>query len=141
MTNIENLVDNQTNLLLNLKEIIEQEKQALVAQDADTLLSLASQKAALLQQLQINDQAIANQPDIAQAKSNPVIQEKIRIAEQQLADCQTLNAQNADLIDLNMASINRFSQALQASRSSSTMTYDEKGKTTSSATLGNNIKA
>ena len=55
--------------------------------------------------------------------------------------CQQLNNENASLIELNIASLNRFAQALQVSRNASSLTYDDKGKTSTISSLGNDLKA
>ncbi|HAY96065.1 MAG TPA: flagellar protein FlgN, partial [Shewanella sp.] len=52
-----------------------------------------------------------------------------------------LNEQNASLIEMNLASLNRFAQALQASRNASSLTYNDKGKTSTISSLGNDLKA
>ncbi|GIU20097.1 flagella synthesis protein FlgN [Shewanella sp. MBTL60-007] len=141
MTNLSQLLSAQHQVLCELKELISQEKQALHAQQADTLLSLASTKANLLANLKQNDEIIAQQPDLALLKSDPELSQLVANTKQLLAECQQLNAENESLIELSLASLNRFSQALQVSRNASSLTYDGKGKTSSISTLGNNLKA
>lgn len=58
-----------------------------------------------------------------------------------LVECKELNEQNASLIDMNLASLNRFAQALQASRNATSLTYNDKGKTSTISSLGNDLKA
>ncbi|ABV86662.1 flagella synthesis protein FlgN [Shewanella pealeana] len=141
MTNLSQLISSQHQVLTELKELISQEKQALHAQQADVLLSLASTKANLLASLKQNDEIIAQQPDLALLKTDPELSQQVANTKQLLAECQQLNAENESLIELSLASLNRFSQALQVSRNSSSLTYDGKGKTSSISTLGNNLKA
>jgi len=63
------------------------------------------------------------------------------VVKEALAECKDLNAQNASLIEMNLASLNRFAQALQASRNATTLTYNDKGKTSTISSLGNDLKA
>ena len=141
MTNLSQLISSQHQVLTELKDLISQEKQALHAQQADVLLSLASTKANLLAGLKQNDEIIAQQPDLALLKTDPELSQQVANTKQLLAECQQLNAENESLIELSLASLNRFSQALQISRNSSSLTYDGKGQTSSISTLGNNLKA
>lgn len=141
MTNLSQLISSQHQVLVELNAVISQEKQALHAQQADVLLSLANTKANLLANLQNNDEMIAAQPDLALLKTDPELSQQVNNSKALLAQCQQLNAENESLIELSLASLNRFSQALQVSRNASSLTYDGKGKTSSISTLGNNLKA
>ncbi|MEZ9596521.1 flagella synthesis protein FlgN [Shewanella sp. 10N.261.52.F9] len=141
MTNLSQLLSSQHQVLTELNAVISQEKQALHAQQADALLALASTKANLLTSLKQNDEMIATQPDIALLKTDAELVAQVSNAKDLLAQCQQLNAENESLIELSLASLNRFSQALQTSRNASSLTYDGKGKTSSISTLGSNLKA
>ena len=141
MTNLSQLISSQHQVLVELSAVISQEKQALHAQQADVLLSLANTKANLLANLQNNDEMIAAQPDLALLKTDAELSLQVNNSKALLAQCQQLNAENESLIELSLASLNRFSQALQVSRNASSLTYDGKGKTSSISTLGNNLKA
>jgi flagellar biosynthesis protein FlgN len=141
MTDLVELLNQQDTNLATLKEIILQEKDALVQQNADLLLSLASQKSQCLIMLKQNDQLLANHPDKPLLSSVAELQTRIGAAKQELSECQRLNQENASLIELQIASLNRFAQALQLSRNASSLTYNEKGKTSTISTLGNDLKA
>ncbi|MCL1050727.1 flagellar protein FlgN [Shewanella abyssi] len=141
MTNLSHLLSSQHTVLTELKAVISQEKQALQSQDADTLLSLASTKATLLDSLKHNDEMIATQPDKSILETDATLSQQVSAAKALLAECQQLNAENESLIELSLASLNRFSQALQASRNSASLTYDGKGRTSSISSLGNNLRA
>ncbi|GIU46243.1 flagella synthesis protein FlgN [Shewanella algidipiscicola] len=141
MNSIIDIIANQHTLLNDLKRLIEAEKVALIAQSADELLTLATDKAKLLDEIKAVDVRLSEHPDSGKLSSDPKLQKLVEITKQVLAQCKTLNAQNATLIEHSMASINRFSQALQASRNASSLTYDGKGKTSTISTLGNNLKA
>ena len=141
MSQLSVIIENQHQLLKELKVIISDEKGALVNQDAELLLSLASNKAKLLDALKANDVNLSAQPDISSLSSVPHLVEQVRFAKEQLAECQQLNIENSSLIELNIASVNRFAQALQVSRNASSLTYNDKGKTSTISSLGNNLKA
>ncbi len=141
MTNLSHLLSSQHTVLTELKAVISQEKQALQSQDADSLLALASTKATLLDSLKHNDEMIAAQPDKSILETDATLSQQVSQAKELLAECQQLNAENESLIELSLASLNRFSQALQVSRNSTSLTYDGKGRTSSISSLGNNLKA
>ncbi|QDZ90326.1 flagellar protein FlgN [Shewanella decolorationis] len=141
MTEIAKLVDQQHAHLAVLKQIILKEKGALVDQNADLLLSLAEQKSKCLQELKANDDLLANHSDKSLLTEQIELSHKLAAAKEALAECKELNAQNASLIEMNLASLNRFAQALQASRNATTLTYNDKGKTSTFSSLGNDLKA
>ncbi|QYJ79866.1 flagella synthesis protein FlgN [Shewanella acanthi] len=141
MTPIAELVDKQQAHLDVLKQIIVNEKGALVDQNADLLLSLAAEKSDCLKTLKANDEFIAQHPEIGLLTEQQDLATKMATVKQTLAECKALNAQNASLIEMNIASLNRFAQALQASRNATSLTYNEKGKTSTISSLGNDIKA
>ncbi|MFV7784370.1 MULTISPECIES: flagella synthesis protein FlgN [Shewanella] len=141
MTQITDIIANQHKLLDNLKQTIESEKAALIAQDADQLLRLANEKAELLNEIKLGDIELAAHPELGRLTQEPALIALVDDAKQALAECKQLNEQNAALIEHSMASVNRFSQALQASRNANSLTYDGKGKTSTISTLGNNLKA
>jgi len=141
MSQITNIIELQHKLLEELKVTITQEKSALIDQSADLLLSLATAKAKLLDDLKANDELLAIHPEQSLLTSDSVLSAKVNSAKKLLAECQQLNIENTSLIELNIASINRLSQALQVSRNASSLTYNDKGKTSTISTLGNNLKA
>ncbi|MCG9755920.1 flagellar protein FlgN [Shewanella insulae] len=141
MTQITDIIANQHKLLDSLKLTITAEKDALIAQDADQLLHLANEKAQLLNEIKLGDTELAAHPELGRLTQEPQLITQIDDAKQALAECKQLNEQNAALIEHSMASVNRFSQALQASRNANSLTYDGKGKTSTISTLGNNLKA
>ena len=141
MTEIAKLVDQQHAHLAVLKQIILKEKGALVDQNADLLLSLAEQKSTCLQELKANDDLLANHSDKSLLTSQVELSHKMAAVKEALAECKDLNAQNASLIEMNLASLNRFAQALQASRNETTLTYNDKGRTSTLSSLGNDLKA
>lgn len=141
MSKINDIVELQFELLNKLKVIITDEKAALSNQDADQLLSLASAKAGLLDELKSKDETLSLHDEKALLISDVHLSARVASAKTLLAECKQLNSENASLIELNIASMNRFSQALQVSRNASSLTYNDKGKTSTISSLGNDIQA
>ena len=141
MSKINDIVELQFELLNKLKVIITDEKAALSNQDADLLLSLASAKARLLDELKSKDEALSLHDERALLISDVHLSARVASVKTLLAECKQLNSENSSLIELNIASMNRFSQALQVSRNASSLTYNDKGKTSTISSLGNDIQA
>ena len=141
MTEIAKLVDLQHAHLAVLKQIILKEKGALVDQNADLLLSLANEKSQCLKELKTNDDILAKHSDKTLLTQQVELVHKMAEIKDALTECKELNEQNASLIEMNLASLNRFAQALQASRNASSLTYNDKGKTSTISSLGNDLKA
>ena len=141
MSQLASIIEKQHQLLQELKVTISLEKDALIKQDADKLLSIASCKVKWLDALKTNDDILSTQADLSLLSTDPSLVKQVQLAKSQLAECQQLNIENASLIELNIASVNRFAQALQVSRNASSLTYNDKGKTSTISSLGNNLKA
>lgn len=141
MSKINDIVEHQFELLNKLKVIITDENAALSNQDADLLLSLASAKAGLLDELKNKDEALSLHDDKALLRDDVNLSARVASIKMLLDECKQLNSANFSLIELNIASMNRFSQALQVSRNASSLTYNDKGKTSTISSLGNDIQA
>ena len=141
MDQIAQLLERQLNLLSHLSDVIKNESTALSEQDTDALLVLAQKKSECLTQLQTHD-AQLSLPETAKAiKQSEPLMTLANQAKAKMKECQHANQRNSTLIEHNLASINRLSHALQASRNASSLTYDDKGQTSTISTLGNNIEA
>ncbi len=141
MNQIAQLLERQLNLLSHLSEVIKNESHALTEQDTDALLLLAQKKADCLSQLQSNDVQLSIPEHADAIKQSKELMAQANQAKIMLEECQNNNQKNSTLIEHNLASINRLSQALQASRNSFSLTYDDKGQTSTIPTLGNNLEA
>ncbi|WP_299004129.1 flagellar export chaperone FlgN [uncultured Shewanella sp.] len=140
MEALDSLLELQHDRLLQLQAILAKEKQAVLHKEADILLRLCGEKATLLDQIKTHDQNMAHHPKKNLLQSQPDLIHKLQLSKQLLAQCQQLNTENAHLVAFNQASLNRLSQALQVSRNASSLTYNDKGKTSTLSSLGNNIK-
>jgi flagellar biosynthesis protein FlgN len=141
MTELLKLLAYQLGILAKLKTLIAEETQALHQRDADLLMKLAKDKLQCLNELQMNDTKLANHPENTLLSTEASLIEKVAQTKALLKECQDNNKQNASLIELNIASLNRFSQALQVSRNATSLTYNDKGKTSTISSLGDGYKA
>ncbi|MGB0893967.1 MAG: flagellar export chaperone FlgN [Parashewanella sp.] len=141
MLDIDQTLEHQLSLLAHLTNVINDEKVALTAQNAEQLLSLAQSKSECLTLLKQNDELLSAPENAAQISASAELTKKAQDAKQRLIVCQELNQENAHLIEHNIASLNRLSHALQTSRNSYSMTYDDKGRTSTISTLGQNLEA
>ena len=141
MTNITILLDTQHQTLTQLKALIIEEKEELLKQDADKLLTLAKDKMQRMSLLKATDEKLAAHPEHDQLTLQPAFAQKVEAAKALLGECKHINAQNASLIEHNIATINRLAQALQTSRNATSLTYNDKGKTSTISTLGNDFTA
>lgn len=139
MEELDSLLDLQHDMLLQLQAILTQEKQAVLHKEAEILLRLCSDKASVLAKIKTHDQTMAHHPKKNVLLSQSDLNHKLQQSKQLLAQCQQLNTENAHLVAFNQASLNRLSQALQVSRNASSLTYNDKGKTSTLSSLGNNI--
>lgn len=141
MDQIAQLLERQLNLLTHLSEVINNESTALAEQDTDALLTLAQKKAKCLNQLQVNDAQLSLPENANLIKQSDELTAQANHAKNLMEECKQTNQRNSTLIEHNLASINRLSQALQASRNAFSLTYDDKGQTSTISTLGNNLEA
>ncbi|RYV02513.1 flagellar protein FlgN [Shewanella sp. OPT22] len=141
MEQLAQLLEHQLNLLNHLSEIIKNESAALSEQDTDALLTLAEKKSECLTLLQSNDSQLSLPENAQLIKQSEELLDHAQKAKALLVDCKKNNQKNSTLIEHNLASINRLSHALQASRNAFSMTYDDKGQTSTISTLGNNVEA
>ncbi|PKH33222.1 flagellar protein FlgN [Shewanella sp. ALD9] len=135
------LLDSQNQTLTQLKSLIVEEKAALSKQDADKLLALSKDKTQCLFNMKATDEKLASHSQHNLLTTDTELVQQVSRAKTILAECKDINSQNASLIELNIASLNRFAQALQASRNASSLTYNDKGKTSTISTLGNDFSA
>lgn len=141
MTDLTVLLDAQHQTLTLLKQLIIEEKDALLKQDADKLLALAKDKMQRMSLLKVTDEKLAAHPEAEKLASIPELAQKVESAKAILADCKHINTQNSSLIEHNIATINRLAQALQVSRNATSLTYNDKGKTSTISSLGNDFTA
>lgn len=140
MNELMQLLTGQQSLLDELLSLISAEKEALMTQDAAALMALAEKKSSALIALRRNDAALEQHPERAKLNEDEALREAVSHAKATLEQCKLHNAANAQLIEHSQASINRLAQALQVSRNASSLTYTDKGKTSTIASLGSSIE-
>ncbi|WP_133407584.1 flagella synthesis protein FlgN [Parashewanella tropica] len=141
MVQIAAILEQQLGLLTHLKQLIIDESEALSSQGGDRLLEIAKQKNECLNQLQQNNDTLGQPDTVEIIKSSEELLQKSEQGKQLLSECKSLNQHNSELIEKNIASFNRLSQALQASKNSSSLTYDDKGHTSTMSSMNKSIEA
>lgn len=117
----------QLNHIKQLKILLDEEKQALVDRDHESIVVLATNKQTLMKQLESLDLEISsmlvNSPFPPQA--NELKDQVVTL----LTQCHVQNTENGKAIDLSMNSIGRLQRALIQKLAGNSMTYNAKGKT------------
>ncbi|GLP94999.1 flagellar export chaperone FlgN [Paraferrimonas sedimenticola] len=141
MADLSQLLVQQKQTLAQLASIATEQKTALEAQNAERLLELNANQQQALVELAQTDEQIKVHPQQATLTQDTGLAEQVAEIKQQLASVQQQSQANKTLIDLNLASLQRFQQALMASRNANSLTYDDKGQTNTQSTLGNSVTA
>ena len=102
---LEQLVKQQSSHLERLLFLIEQEKSLLIARDADKLLSLASDKSTVLEQVKALDSQLSTVDDKSVFHQQP-LSSLIDTAKAQMAECQLKNQENSGSYEFCKASNN-----------------------------------
>lgn len=134
-------LDEQYQNVCTLKNIIKDENHALIHSHSDLLLTLSEKKINILNEINRLNNIMNNNDINTLARTHTELTKKINQIKILMQECHDLNNANATLIEFNLARLNRFAQALQQCRNAHSLTYDEKGNTSTISTLGNNIKA
>lgn len=134
------LLDQQIARLTQLVELQASEKQLLIQRDAPALESLTSEKEQLLDQIQTKDEEIAEHPQREIISTHPQLRDKRKQVIQLMETCQTNNDVNGQIVRLTLGRIQNLKQSIQAAYTGTTVTYTNKGKT-STGPSGSSIKA
>ena len=122
---LEDLVARQQELLRLMLKLLKDELELLKNRKAESLPAISRQKVDVLNQIRQIDQAMGSHPEVARLKGD--LQEERRKISQLLEECQTQNAVNGRLIEMQLASNRRLSSMLSKLRDRSSMTYDKSG--------------
>lgn len=134
------LLDQQIARLTQLVELQASEKQLLIQRDAPALESLTSEKEQLLDQIQTKDEEIAEHPQREIISTHPQLRDKRKKIIELMETCQTNNDVNGQIVRLTLGRIQNLKQSIQAAYTGTTVTYTNKGKT-STGPSGSSIKA
>lgn len=122
-----------------LDQLLNEEQQALIDRDHESIESLAKGKQHLMKQLEAFDVEIISL--IAQSpfpeSAQPLKDEVLTL----LAQCHQKNLENGKAIDLSINSLERLQQSLVQKRSGNAMTYTAKGKARSGSASSGYISA
>lgn len=134
------LLDQQIARLTQLVELQASEKKLLIQRDAPALESLTSEKEQLLDQIQTKDEEIAEHPQREIISTHPQLRDKRKQIIKLMETCQTNNDVNGQIVRLTLGRIQSLKQSIQAAYTGTTVTYTNKGKT-STGPSGSSIKA
>ncbi|RUO29876.1 hypothetical protein CWE12_07850 [Aliidiomarina sedimenti] len=134
------LLEQQIAQLTQLVELQASEKQLLVQRAAPALETLTDQKEALLDQIQTLDEQIAEHPQKEIISTHPQLRDKRKQIIQLMESCQTNNEVNGQIVRMTLGRIQNLKQSIQAAYTGTTVTYTNKGKT-STGPSGSSIKA
>lgn len=125
----EQLLEQQLNQLSSLLGLIEQEKEVLQEHSPEALTHVAEQKNALLLSVQEIDEKISQSPNFAQEKASGVHQEILDKIAGLLKQCKEANTVNGLIIQQSQIAVEKMKTSLLEKSSKTSMTYDNKGKT------------
>lgn len=134
------LLDQQLKQVTQLELLLLEEKDVLQKLDHQALSQLVESKQTVLTAIETLDQAIKQAALYQEFIAETAVADMILAIENKLSDCKDLNDVNGAIIQQSDLAIERMKSALLQSRSKSSMTYDNKGKTTG-GTLSKGIKA
>jgi flagellar biosynthesis protein FlgN len=129
MSCVQQLLEQQLQQLSLLEQLLQQEKEIIQQQKPEPLLVLTEQKNSALKQIEQLDKNIIAQANFKADKDAGLYQVVLLDIEQTLARCKELNHINGQIINHSQLAVERLKSKLLESRSKSTMTYDNKGKT------------
>lgn len=134
------LLDQQIAQLEALIKLQSSEKELLVKRDAPALDVLTQEKEQLLDTIQQLDEKLAEHPQKEIISTHPALRDKRKTILELMQSCQNNNDVNGQLVRVTLGRIQQLKQTLQAAHTGTTITYTNKGKT-SSGPSGSSIKA
>lgn len=123
------LVSKQLSQLTQLETLLTAEKEILQQQNPDALIEITSEKNSLLVAIQETDNAIGQSFEFKQEKLAGNFADELSEIEAILLRCKKQNQVNGLIIHQSQLSVERMKTSLLESHNKSSMTYDNKGKT------------
>lgn len=123
------LVSKQLSQLTQLETLLTAEKEILQQQNPDALIEITSEKNSLLVAIQEIDNAIGQSFEFKQEKLAGNFADELSEIEAILLRCKKQNQVNGLIIHQSQLSVERMKTSLLESHNKSSMTYDNKGKT------------
>ena len=122
-------IEKQLAQLLQLESIIDAEKDILQLQNPENLTDITAQKNQLLLDIQSLDQTLEQSMIFKEEKSQGAYQAQLSSIEETLIRCKEKNQINGDIINHSQLAVERMKTSLLQNHNKSSMTYDNKGKT------------
>ncbi|HIF9356361.1 TPA: flagella synthesis protein FlgN [Photobacterium damselae] len=141
MENIESLLNQQQENLAALRQILSQEKQAIVARNALNIEHFAKQKLERIQKAQLLDHQIAKHPQRASLVDSPLLAQQVIELTSLVSQCQQQNDINGEALQRAQLSFHKLNNLFQQSRGKQQMTYNSDGIAQNICSLGTNLKA
>ena len=123
------LVSQQLSQLTQLEALLTTEKDILQQQNPDALIEITAEKNSLLVAIQNTDNAIGQSFEFKQEKLAGSFSDELADIKAILQRCQKQNKTNGLIIHQSQLSVERMKTSLLESHNKSSMTYDNKGKT------------
>ena len=134
------VLNQQNKQLCTLENLLKNEYEILQQHDPEKLMSINQLKNTLLTQIAATDELLASDAKFIDDKKNGLYSSELKSIENILLQCKDLNQINGDIIHKSQISIERMRTTLLENHTKSTLTYDNKGKTSGGLT-SLNIKA
>ncbi len=123
------MVSQQLSQLTQLEALLTTEKDILQQQNPDALITITSEKNNLLVAIQEIDNAIGQSFEFKQEKLAGNFSQELAEIENTLLRCKKQNQVNGLIIHQSQLSVERMRTSLLENHNKSSMTYDNKGKT------------
>ena len=131
MTEIIDALEAQASLLGRLKQLLENELHLISTRDAETLISLVSDKETLLNDIQTQDGVIQKlYTSNEEYASSPEVKEKISRIETIVSECRYLTEINEKAVEQGQLRLEHLRNLLTESRAKESLTYNKSGKPT-----------
>lgn len=127
--NVLELLNQQNNQLVELIRLLKDEYEILQKNNPEKLIEINKLKNSLLLQIDSTDKLLASNTQFVEDKKSGVYVKELKIIEKSLTDCKNLNQVNGEIIQKSQLSVERMRTTLLENHTRSTLTYDNKGKT------------
>lgn len=134
------ILNQQNTQLCELEYLLKDEYEVLQQHNPEKLIEINQSKNTLLTQIDSTDKLLASNTQFVEDKENGLYLSELKAIENALLNCKDLNQINGGIVHKSQISIERMRNSLLESHTKSTLTYDNKGKT-SGGLSSINIKA
>lgn len=138
-SSLTHLLQEQTQLLVQLKSVLAEELDAIKSRAGEKLIEIANQKEALLKKVVETDQSIAGTPNVEALTTEPELIKAKDVVNDLLKECQTQNEVIYLTAKQNEVAIDQVKSLLLGG--SKNATYDAYGQKKSGPSLTKGIKA